>query len=218
MLSESSEMYLQTVFRLCEKNGEVSIGTIAEAMGRSLSTVSEKVKKLTKQGLLVHEWREGVSLSREGERVAGKIMRRRRLIETFLVEMAGYSPYEVHEDACRLEHVVSGRLTQELDRMLGYPQNDPHGHPIPSPEGELGGMTAVPLTVIEPGSRVRVAAISTADVEKMKYIDKLGFQPDGMCRLLDKAPFDGPLRIEIHGKELSIAVSLALYIQVERVS
>ena len=218
MLSESSEMYLQTVFRLCEKHGEVSIGTIAEAMAHSLSTVSEKVKKLTEQGLLVHEWREGVSLSREGERVAGKILRKRRLIETFLVKMAGYLPYEVHEEACRLEHVVSERLTGELDRMLGYPRNDPHGHPIPSPEGELVGMTTVPLTTVEQGSRVRVAAISSVDVEKMKYIDQLGFHPGNLCRLLEKAPFDGPLRIEMHGKELSIAVSLALFIQVEKVS
>lgn len=218
MLSESSEMYLQTVFRLCEKHGEVSIGAIAEAMGHSLSTVSEKVKKLTEQGLLVHEWREGVSLSREGERVAGKILRKRRLIETFLVKMAGYSPYEVHEEACRLEHVVSGRLTGELDRMLGYPRNDPHGHPIPSPEGNLAVMMAVPLATVEPGNRVRVAAISSADVEKMKYIDQLGFHPGNLCRLLEKAPFDGPLRIEMHEKELSIAVSLALFIQVEKVS
>ena len=218
MLSESSEMYLQTVFRLVEENGEVTIGQIAEAMGHSLSTVSEKVRKLTEQGLLVHEWREGVSLSESGRRVAGKVLRKRRLIETFLVRMAGYSPYEVHEDACRLEHVVSEKLTDALDNMLGYPDRDPHGHPIPSPEGEVKRMATLPLSAAEPGEKVRVAVISTTDVEMMKYIDQLGFQPDSTCTIVEKKPFDGPVIVAINDREMPIAVSLASLILVERLS
>ncbi|MCG8343945.1 MAG: metal-dependent transcriptional regulator, partial [Chlorobiales bacterium] len=184
MLSESSEMYLQAVFRLSEKNGEVTIGKIADAMGHSLSTVSEKVRKMTDQGLLEHEWREGVALSEKGKRVAGKLLRKRRLIETFLVRMAGYSPYEVHEDACRLEHVVSDRLTDALDRMLDYPVSDPHGHPIPTAEGTLNIRDTVPLSAIDPGIMVKISAISATDTEMMKYIDQLDLKPDNTCRVM----------------------------------
>lgn len=215
MLSESSEMYLQAVFRLSEKNGEVTIGKIADAMGHSLSTVSEKVRKMTDQGLLEHEWREGVALSEKGKRVAGKLLRKRRLIETFLVRMAGYSPYEVHEDACRLEHVVSDRLTDALDRMLDYPVSDPHGHPIPTAEGTLNIRDTVPLSAIDPGIMVKISAISATDTEMMKYIDQLDLKPDNTCRVMNKAPFDGPLTILVNGKNVAIAASLALMIEVE---
>ena len=215
MLSESSEMYLQAVFRLSEKNGEVTIGKIADAMGHSLSTVSEKVRKMTDQDLLEHEWREGVALSEKGKRVAGKLLRKRRLIETFLVRMAGYSPYEVHEDACRLEHVVSDRLTDALDRMLDYPVSDPHGHPIPTAEGTLNIRDTVPLSAIDPGIMVKISAIGATDTEMMKYIDQLDLKPDNTCRVMNKAPFDGPLTILVNGKNVAIAASLALMIEVE---
>lgn len=215
MLSESSEMYLQAVFRLSEKNSEVTIGQIADAMGHSLSTVSEKVRRLTDQGLLLHEWREGVALSEEGERVAGKLLRKRRLIETFLVRMAGYLPYEVHEDACRLEHVISERLTEALDRMLDYPRSDPHGHPIPSSGGELNKKDTVPLSTIGPGDQARVAAICTRDAEMMKYINELGLHPDSTCKVIEKAPFDGPVIVAMNGKNVAVAASLASLIEVE---
>ncbi|MCG8375957.1 MAG: metal-dependent transcriptional regulator [Chlorobiales bacterium] len=215
MLSESSEMYLQTVFRLSEKSSEVTIGQIAEAMGHSLSTVSEKVRKLTEQGLLLHEWREGVALSENGKRVAGKLLRKRRLIETFLVRIAGYSPYEVHQDACRLEHVVSERLTEALDKMLDYPERDPHGHPIPSAEGKLRIKDTVPLSKIGQGIAARISVIHATDIEMMKYIDHLGFKPDSTCKVVDKAPFDGPLTVAMNGRNVAVAASLASLIEVE---
>lgn len=215
ILSESSEMYLQTVFRLSEKRKEITIGQIAEAMGHSLSTVSEKVRKLTEQGLLLHEWREGVALSDSGRYVAVKLLRKRRLIETFLVRMAGYSPYEVHQDACRLEHVVSERLTEALDKMLDFPERDPHGHMIPSADGELPIAGTVPLSKIGQGIAARISVIHATDIEVMKYIDHLGFKPDRICRIVDKAPFDGPLTVAMNGKNVAVAASLASLIEVE---
>lgn len=215
MLSESSEMYLQTVFRLSEKNNEVTIGQIAEAIGHSLSTVSEKVKRLTEKGLLLHEWREGVALSEKGKRVAGKLLRKRRLIETFLVRKAGYSPYEVHQDACRLEHVVSDRLTEALDKMLDYPERDPHGHPIPSAEGDYRIKNTVPLSKIDTEVTAKVSAILATDIEVLKYIDHLGFKPESVCRIIEKAPFDGPLTISVNGKNIAVAPSIASLIEAE---
>ncbi len=214
MLSESSEMYLQAVFRLSEKGNDVTIGQIAEAMGHSLSTVSEKVRKLTDQGLLLHEWREGVALSKEGKRRAGLLLRKRRLIETFLVNMAGYSPYEVHRDACRLEHVVSDRLTEALDKLLEYPTHDPHGHPIPTTEGTLKNTDTVPLSTAGPGTTTTISSITATDIEMLKYIDMLGLKPETKCIILEKAPFDGPLTIDIEGRNIAVAHNLASMIEV----
>jgi len=215
MLSESSEMYLQTVFRLSEKNSDVTIGQIAEAVNHSLSTVSEKVRRLTDQGLLLHEWREGVALSESGKRVAGKLLRKRRLIETFLVQMADYSSYEVHQDACRLEHVISDRLAEALDKMLDYPVRDPHGHLIPSAEGTLNRKNTVPLSKIDRGIKARVSTICATDFEMMKYIDQLGFKPGNTCRIIDRAPFDGPVTVSVNGSNVAVAASLASLIEVE---
>lgn len=136
-LGESNDMYLLTVYRLVERGGEVSISRLAEATGHSMSTVSEKVRLLTRRGYLLHEWRGTVTLSAEGSRYTGRLLRRRRLIETFLVRLAGYNVYDVHVDACSLEHVISDRLTDALERMLDYPRHDPHGHPVPDSEGLL---------------------------------------------------------------------------------
>jgi DtxR family Mn-dependent transcriptional regulator len=136
-LSESIEMYLVTIYRLTRDCDYTSGTAIAERLGISCPSVSERVKYLTEQGYLIHECHQGVKLSAEGERVAIQIVRRHRLIETFLVRMAGYALDEAHAEACGLEHVMSEHLVNHLEMMLGYPQVDPHGRPIPTAEGVL---------------------------------------------------------------------------------
>ena len=213
-LGESNDMYLLTVFRLVERGGEVSISHLAEATGHSMSTVSEKVRRLTRRGYLLHEWRGAVTLSAEGWRYAGRLLRKRRLIETFLVCMAGYNVYDVHVDACRLEHVISDRLTDALERMLDYPRHDPHGHPIPDKEGAISTAYTVSLSMLDEGGRAEVVSLNSEDMERLKYLDELGFSPGVTLRLLHKAPFDGPLTIDMNGFCFSLAVSLASTIDV----
>ncbi len=217
-LGESNEMFLLAVFRLTERGGEVSISRLAEVTGYGMSTVSEKARRLTEKGYLLHEWREAVSLSEDGRRYAGKLLRKRRLIETFLVRLAGYSVYDVYEDACRLEHVMSERLTNALERMLEYPRFDPHGHPIPDPDGTLARKKTTPLSLLDVGIVAEVASICGEDHERLKYIDELGFRPRQTVIVLNKAPFEGPVSVDIDGHRLSIAVSLASCIEMVVVS
>lgn len=213
MPSESSEMYIQTVFRLTEEKPSASISEIAASLGYSLSTVSEKVKHLTCDGYLEHEWREGVKLSEKGRISACKMLRKRRLIELFLYRFANYGLHEVHEEACRLEHVISERLADAFDAMLGSPQCDPHGHLIPSKEGEMQQRNLRSLAETENGTTVVIGALHTTDPELLKYISDMGLVPDVSCRLIDKAPFNGPIRVVVKGREIMLSASLASIIK-----
>lgn len=207
-------MYIQTIFRLTRKQPSASISEIASALGFSLSTVSEKVKHLTIEGYLVHEWREHVCLSGKGRFIACKIFRKRRLIETFLFRHAGYGLHEVHEEACRLEHVISERLADALETMLDFPKTDPHGHDIPSKEGIMPERNLATLAETEDRSAVTIAALQTTDPELLKYIGDMGLIPGVICTILDKAPFDGPIRILVNGRILPLSVSMASLIEV----
>ena len=114
MYSESTEMYLITIYRLTRNAASASTKAIAEMMNISQPSVSERLKRLAKQGYLDYAWREGATLTPEGERIAVNVLRKHRLLETFLVEMAGYALDEIHDEACRMEHAISDRLADRL--------------------------------------------------------------------------------------------------------
>ncbi|MGC8775484.1 MAG: metal-dependent transcriptional regulator [Chlorobaculum sp.] len=213
-LSESSEMYLQVIWRLTEKGGEVSVSDIARAMGHTLSTVSEKIVQLTEGGLLRHEWREGVSMTPKGRKAACRTIRKRRLLETFLFRMAGYGIHELHEEACRLEHLISERLSDALDRMLGYPMHDPHGHPIPARDGSVRKELLEPLSAVDEGRTVRIAQLRSADPDVLEYVARLGLLPGKSCTVIQKAPFQGPLTIADGSERVAIAFGIAAIIDI----
>jgi DtxR family Mn-dependent transcriptional regulator len=215
MNSESTEMYLETVYRLTEEAEYTTVSSIAHALGLQLSTVSEKVKRLANEGLLEHQWREGVSLSEAGKHRALKILRKRRLIETFLVNLADYDFDEVREEACQLEHVISDRLTESLEKLLGFPPRDPHGHPIPSRDGVINHRKGIPLSFITSGKTVKIIEFYEMDDERLHYLRELGIKPQITCIVRQVAPFDGPLTIEIGQQTIAIARSLASLIGVE---
>src|SRR5688500_5982300 len=139
--SSTVENYLKAIY-----NGEthlaagqklVPMGQLAAALGVAPGTATTMVKALAESGLVDYEPYNGVRLSPAGSRLAALVLRRHRLIELFLVQMLGMRWDEVHDDAEQLEHVVSDRLIQRIDELLGHPEVDPHGDPIPTPEGEL---------------------------------------------------------------------------------
>ena len=214
-LSESSEMYLQVIWRLTERGSEASVSDIAKAMGHSLSTVSEKIAKLTERGFLRHEWREGVSMTPRGRKAACRTIRKRRLLETFLFRKAGYGIHELHEEACRLEHLISERLSDALDRMLGYPMHDPHGHPIPARDGSVRKEPLEALSAVEEGRTVRIAQLRSADPEVLEYAARLGLLPGKRCTVMQKAPFQGPLTIADGSERVAIAFEIASIIDVQ---
>jgi DtxR family Mn-dependent transcriptional regulator len=137
-LSAVAQDYLKVIWNAQEWSlDKVSTKMLAEKLGVSASTASESIRKLAEQGLVDHEKYGAVTLTESGRRAALAMVRRHRLLEAFLVKELGYSWDEVHDEAEVLEHAVSDRLVARIDAKLGFPQRDPHGDPIPGPDGQV---------------------------------------------------------------------------------
>jgi DtxR family Mn-dependent transcriptional regulator len=216
MVTEPTENLLAAIYRLTCEAPYASSGAsyactkdIAISLGVSQPTVSEKIVRLAEEGYLDHKWRKGVALTEKGRLMALGVLRRHRLIETFLVKVLEYSIDEVNEEACRLEHAVSDRLADAMDAMLGYPRVDPHGHPIPTKEGIVALADYQALADALPGQTVLVKQVNDRDKERLKYLKELGIVPGARISVLDAAPFGGPLSLDIDGKAAVIANGMA---------
>ena len=174
-LSTSSQNYLKAVWSLGEwSDAPVTASTLAARVGVRLSTASDAVRKLTDQGLLEHTPYGAIALTAEGRAHAVAMVRRHRLIETFLVEVLGYRWDQVHDEAEHLEHAVSDFLVDRIDEHLGHPARDPHGDPIPSADGRVARPDAVLLADVPPESRVRVERISDTDPDMLQFFAERG--------------------------------------------
>ena len=143
-LSEAIQDYLKSIYKLQSEHGHVTIGALAKDQGVSPASASAMVKKLDALELLEHEPYRGAHLTDAGERVALEVIRHHRLLELYLAETLGLSVDDVHDEADRLEHVISEELEARIDKALGFPTHDPHGDPIPDANLEW--------PAVEPGS------------------------------------------------------------------
>ena len=153
-----TEDYVKVIYAHTEWQSEhITTGALAARLGLAASSVTEMVKKLVAQGLVVHEPYGAIELTREGTGLALRMLRRHRLIETWLVSQFGYRWDEVHDEAEVLEHSMSDRLLAAIDAQLGHPTRDPHGDPIPAPDGSVTRPAAAPLTDLDGGVVVRIS-------------------------------------------------------------
>ena len=167
-------------------------------------------------GLVRYERYRGASLTRRGLEEALRLVRRHRLIETFLTEHLGYSWQDVHEEAEKLEHAVSDEFTGRLAEFLGYPGRDPHGDPIPAADGTLALERSRPLSEAEVGQRVRIVKISDESAPVLNHLGKCGLVPGRMLGVKEVRALDGVVTIEDEGgDEHSLGESLARAIFVQ---
>ncbi len=207
MPTETLEEYLETIYKLAER-GTVRPTPIAEALGVSGPTVTATLKRLESRGLITRS--EGdVLLTDEGRTVAVDIIRRHRVAERFLVDVLGLSWDEAHDDACRLEHALSPRVMHALEEFLDNPEVCPHGHPIPSAEGEIVPVEGVPLCDIESGDSTRILQVAEDDDAMLTYLGSLGMYPGTTVRVCEVAPFKGPLLIEVNGSTYALGRDIA---------
>lgn len=183
-LTSVAQDYIKVVWGLQEwSDAPVTTKDLAERLGVGPSTVSETVRRLVSQGLLDHERYGAIHLTEQGRRHALDMVRRHRLIETFLVQHLGYTWDEVHDEAEVLEHAVSDLMVHRIDEALGYPTRDPHGDPIPSANLALTQPDALTLTVLPEGATGTVARISDDDPDVLRYFADLGFGLDAHVRV-----------------------------------
>jgi DtxR family transcriptional regulator, Mn-dependent transcriptional regulator len=179
--SSTVENYLKAIYHgqsgLNEGERLVSMGHVAAALNVAPGTATTMIKALAESGLAEYEPYSGVRLTPAGEKLAGLVLRRHRLVELFLVQVMGMSWAEVHEEAEQLEHVVSERLIERIDQMLGHPTHDPHGDPIPNPDGAIARRNLDTLLTCPLGTPLRVTRIADQDPTFLRFIENSDLKP-----------------------------------------
>ncbi len=214
-LSRAMEDYLRAIYKLMEKGQKVTTSALAEELGVAPASVTKMLKRLAELELIEHRPYRGIDLTKEGEKSALKIVRFHRLLELFLTEKLGVPWDRVHEEAHRLEHAISEYLAEKITELLDHPQTDPHGHPIPSKDGEIKPRKCIPLSEMSIGSKGVIAEIEDQDSELLRYLSKKGIYPKSKITILTKEPFGGGVLVEIDGKKVSIGDRAAEQIWIE---
>jgi DtxR family Mn-dependent transcriptional regulator len=184
-LSEAQEDYLKQIFLLGGDGDRVSTQALARKLRVKPASVTEMVGRLAQLDLVEHAPYHGVRLSDAGRRVALEMLRHHRLLETFLVEALGYEWDQVHEEAERLEHVISERFEERIAEAMGHPTHDPHGDPIPSPDLSLPKVdSSVPLMKLPVGFRGTVARVGAQDPDNLNLLNRLGLAPGSTVEVI----------------------------------
>ena len=215
MLSDAVQDYMKQIYLLERRDGKATTSALADAMGVSAASATSMVKKLAGLGFVEHSKYHGVTLTPEGERVALEVLRHHRLLEVYLTQTLGLSWDKVHSEAERLEHVLSEELEAEIDRVLGYPATDPHGDPIPTADLVIAAEPAQRMAELEPGQAAVVRQVPDGDPSLLRYLAGLGLVPSTRFTMVDKAPFGGPLTLDVGGTQQAVGIELAERIGVE---
>lgn len=216
-MTPKKEDYLKGIYELGGESNQVSNKDIALSLNVAAGSVTEMIGKLVTDGLVNHTPYAGTTLTKEGLEVAENLTRRHRLWETFLVEKLGYKLAEVHDDAEVLEHATSEKLIDRLDAFLGYPESCPHGGTIPLKDGSHAKqMSTTFLAQVECGESVVVERF-VDNYDLLTYLDELDLHLGDELQVIKKAPFEGPLTIEIKNRDkvLDIGYKAAHYIFVQ---
>ncbi len=233
MPTEKVDEYLETIFKLGCANQEVNITQIAEYLGVSPASVSEMVKRMEAQGLVqcrrrgkgvmagprAKDKEEGrgsvrgrskdVSLTPRGEKMARTLIRRHRLSERFLTDMLGIDWESAHQEACKLEHVISPEVEERLAEVLGNPATCPHGHPIPDGKGKMPAMDILPLTHLKVGEKGRIDRVEEEQPQMLQYLATLGLLPNVEVEVREIAPFNGPFLVRVGKSQYALGREVA---------
>ena len=193
--SSSVGDYLKAIWEV-GGSGAASTKDVADWLSISSASVSNMFVRLREMGLAEYERYQGASLTEAGREEALRLLRRHRLIETFLLKHLAYSWQEVHEEAERLEHVVSDTFTERLAEVLGYPAHDPHGDPIPAADGTLETEDSIPLAAATNGQRVRISRVGHKDASMLDYLGKHELVPGRMLTVREVRAVDEVIVVE----------------------
>lgn len=216
--TRAQEDYLKALYLLHGDERPVPTRELAQKLGISSPSVSEMVTRLSAQGMVEHDKYRGQQLTRDGRKVALELVRHHRLLEMFLVQVLGYSWDEVHDEAERLEHVISERMEQRIFELLGRPELDPHGHAIPTLAGKVRAVSKRPLSECRAGEKVVVEGVSDDDAGKLRELDRRGLLPGTRVDVVAESQFEGPIEVRVRGRRTSLPLGLAraLFVAVAR--
>ena len=213
--TRAQQDYLKALYHLEGDRRPVPTGELAQRLGIAPASVSEMVNRLSDLGLVVHDRYRGQQLTEEGRRQALELVRHHRLLEMFLVKSLGYGLDEVHEEAERLEHVISERMEERIFELLGRPELDPHGHAIPSREGKLRVVSARPLSECRAGEDVVVRVVSDDDSDLLRELQRRGLMPGARLHIRAGSEYESPIEAQMGRRRVSVPLGLAREIFVE---
>ncbi len=214
-LSAAMREYLAEIYRLQEYSPTVSTTSLAERLDVSAPAVPRMLKRLKSAGLVKHIPYQGVELTNRGRLEALREIRRHRLLEVFLVDHMGFTWDEAHEHSHALGHGLNDAVAERMAEMTGHPSRCPHGEPIPDPEGHLPSVDDVCLINLGPGQQGRIGRVRTHDPEKLRYFASLNIVPNTPFEILGRAPFNGPMRLQIGRDEVVLGAELVKLLWVE---
>ena len=207
--AESTEEYLEAVYRLEREGPGVTTSGLASELGVAPASVSGMLKKLAAEGYLEQVARGEVKLTQRGLEVAVRVVRRHRLAERLLTDVLGMPWDEVQQEACMLEHAISDNVERHLVEILGDPQVCPHGLPIPPKDLSEPERSGIPLAQMDIGSDATVQGVTQEVPEMLKYLGQVGLRPGANVRVHDKAPLGGPMTVEVENRRHAISLELA---------
>jgi DtxR family Mn-dependent transcriptional regulator len=212
----TEENYLKAIYKLSEP---VKLPTTTNALSGLLNTraasVTDMIKRLSHKNWVSHTPYQGVCLTEEGRLIALNVIRKHRLWEVFLVDKLGFGWDEIHDIAEQLEHIQSTVLIDRLDAFLNFPSHDPHGDPIPGPEGAFRGIEFRPLLDMLPGETVHLAAVTDQDPALLQQLSAMGLSLDSHLRLTAIMPFDQTRMLQMDQTSLSVSEKLSHHLWVK---
>lgn len=214
VITGAMEDFVKAVYQLEPGGDGVGTQRLADRLGISAPSVTGMAKRLHDLGLVDHAPYQGVRLTERGRLVALETVRHHRLLELYLTESLGFAWDEVHEEADRLEHHLSPEMVARIDRALGFPTHDPHGDPIPRADGTIQALPDLRLSHLDPGASATVARVNDRDPEKLRFLGGLGIRPGATVAVLERFPFDGPIRVAVGGDEHLIGPGVAAEVHV----
>ena len=219
-LTISIQDYLKNIYELTENGENASTNALAKQLKISAPSVTGMLQKLAsaKPPLVEYQKHQGVTLTREGRRAALEVIRHHRLLEAWLVQTLGYSWDEVHEEAERLEHVISEDFERRIAAAMGHPVRDPHGELIPTPDLRMPSDDSTPLSSLRPRQTATIKRVKASDNELLRYLDGLGLVPGAVIQVKDYSPFDHNLTIKCGHRSCVLGLNITGKIFVEQSS
>lgn len=208
-LTHAQEDYLKSLYQLGGATDSVGTSRLAADLGVSAASATEMLGKLATLGLVAHDRYRGASLTIEGRAVALEMVRHHRLLEVYLTSKLGYGWDEVHDEAERLEHVISERMEERIFRALGEPDIDCHGDPIPTLGGEVAPAASRSLVEVRVGERVRVGRVSDRDPGKLRRLEQLGIRLGTELEVVAESEYEGPIHVRVGGRRRQVPLGVA---------
>ncbi len=215
--TQSVQDYLKRIYDLTEGGCPASTNDLARELKVKPASVTGMIQKLAaeKPALVAYQKHQGVTLTPAGRRAALEVIRHHRLLETWLVQTLGYAWDEVHEEAERLEHVVSKDLEQRIAAALGHPTRDPHGELIPSEDLTMPTEDCTPLAALRPPQTATILRVSAHDTNLLRHLNSLGLTPGVHVEITEYSSFDNNLTVKANKKTTVLGLNITTKIFVQ---